>query len=260
MKKPVLFFTIADQNNLKYAKSLENSFRKFHKDIPFYIVTGLELEGYLKDDQNFFYRATPILAEKFLEEYELVVKIDADSIVCGDISYIWKTTDYDTGTVINWNRYDQQVYGLVQGWGIQPVEYMNCGLVAMRNKKFVHDWKVLCFSNQFDRMQFKEQDLLNAMIYFGNWNIRCFDHGDGPAKMSAWWGLISKGEWNRVELKGDTMIVPKGLGDTPFPPKEVEVKIIHWAGGKGVKMNYRSFFSEEVSKRLDYLISEEKKS
>jgi len=257
--KPVVFVTIADVNNLKYAKALKNSFQKFHKDIPFEIITGEALEGFTKNDPMFFYRATPIVGEQYLKEYELVVKIDADSIVLGDLSYIWNTKDYDVGTVINWNRIDPQRYGLVQGWGILPVEYMNCGLVAMRNPKFVHEWKNLCFTKQFDRLQFKEQDLLNALLYFGNWNVRCFDHGDGPAQMHAWWGLISKGEWPRAEVKKEIIYIPQGLGNTPFPPVDMELKIIHVAGGNVPnKMNYHTWFKPEVAKRIDYLVSEEK--
>ena len=257
MKKDVLFFTIADQNNIKYAKDLERSFRKFHKDIDFKIVTGEELESYTKDDKMFFYRATPILGEKYLKEYELVVKLDADSIVLGDLSYIWKTSDYDICTVINWNRYDIQIFGFIQFQGVLPVEYMNCGLVGMRSEKFVHDWKILCFSPQFDRLQFREQDLLNAMIYYGNWNVRCLDHMDKIGGNEAWWGMIGKLEWSRAELRGDKIVIPKGFGSTPFPPNDTELKVIHMGGGS-VKEQWSKFFSPEVMKRINYLISEEK--
>ena len=253
--KPVLFFTIADERNLPYAKTLEKSFQYFHADVPFAIVQGEELTGYTKDDPMFFYRATPILGAKYLKEYELVVKMDADSLVLGDLSYIWNTKDYDVGTVINWNRVDPAMYGYVQGWGIAPPEYMNCGLVAMRNSDFVKQWKNLCFTPQFDRLQYKEQDLLNIMVYYGNWNVRCFDHGDGIAKMNAWWGLISKGEWRRAEVENGKIFVPKGLGDTPFPPNDMELKVIHVAGGNQAnKMNYHTFFPEKVAKRIDEIL------
>lgn len=259
MKKDVLFITIADQKNIGYAKSLENSFKKFHEDIDFIIIQGEELQAYLASDPMFFYRATPILGEKYLKEYDLVVKIDADSMVCGDLSYIWNTKDYDMGTVINWNRSDPQKYGLVQFQGVLPVEYMNCGLVAMRSEKFVHEWKNLCFTPQFDRCQYKEQDLLNAMIYYGNWNVRCFDHLDKIGGNHSWWGLLSKGEWVRAELRGDDIVIPKGLGDTPFPPEDITIKVLHAGGGNQPnKMNHGTWFNKDIVKRLDYLTSETK--
>jgi len=259
MKKPVVAFTVCDKNNEKYAEMLKNSLRKFHteEELPLVIIKGEELLTYTKDDPMFFYRQKPIIGDGLLKEYDLVIGLDCDQIVLGDISYIWKTKDYDVGTVLNYNRVDPPKFGYVQFQGVLPVEYMNCGLVSMRSERFVHDWKVLCFSQQFDRLQYKEQDLLNAMIFYGNWNVRCFDLGDGIAKMKAWWGMISKGEWNRAELRGDEIICPKGLGDTPFPPDDMTLKIIHPGGGNQAnKMNYATWFREDIVKRIDYLVSE----
>lgn len=256
MKKPLLFYTIADANNMPYATSMWNSFKKFHPDVDTYTVTGDELAEYLKNDPAFFYRATPILSERFLKDYELVVKIDADSVVLGDLSYIWETKDYDVATVINWNRIDPEQFGLVGGWGILPTEYMNAGLVAIRSEKFAHHWNVLCFTPQFDRLQYKEQDLLNVLCYFGNYNVRCLDHGDGPAKVNAWWGLISKGEWTRAVLKEGKIFIPKGEGDQPFPDKDTELKIVHMAGGAGTKKdNWQVYFPEAIYTRIKELIS-----
>jgi len=126
----------------------------------------------------------------------------------------------------------------------------------MRSEKFVHHWKVLCFSNQFDRLQYKEQDLLNILCYYGNYNVRCLDHGDKPANMAAWWGLIAKGEYTRCILKDNKIIIPKGFGDTPFPTEDLELKVIHAAGGNQAnKMNYHTWFSEDIASRLDFLVS-----
>lgn len=260
MKKPLLFYTIADDNNLPYAKSLVNSFKKFHKDIPFHIVQGEELKAYLANDPHFFYRATPILTEKYLKEYELVVKMDSDCLVLGDLSYVWNTKDYDVATVMNYNRIDYKMLGgfiALEQIGITPVEYMNNGFVACRSEKFAHQWKVACFTPQFDRIAMREQGILNILCYFGNYNIRCLDHGDGPADMHAWWGLIGKGEWNKAILKDDKIIVPKS--DDGFPKVDTEVKVTHMAGGStGKKDNWGAYFSPEVMKRINYLISEEK--
>lgn len=237
---------------------MENSLRKFHKDVDYHLVEGDELATHLRVDPQFFYRATPIIAEKYIKDYELVLKIDADSIITGSLDAVFNTVDYDIGTVINWNRVDPQQYGYVQGWGIQPPEYFNCGFVAMRSEAFIRHWKALCFSPQFDRMQYREQDLLNVLCYYGNYNVRCFDHPNSP-ELGYWYGLISKGEWNRAILKNDAIIVPKGEGDTPFPDRDMELKVLHFAGGAGAtKMNYKIFFSDDVSERLDRLVANSK--
>lgn len=266
-KKQAIAFCIADKNNIKYANTMIKSLRYFHKDLPIMLVTNetdkalLPKDVILKDlgpymvDQMFFYRATPIVAESLLDEYELVLKIDADSLILGDLSLIMETKDYDIGTVINWNRFDEKFYPLVQGWGIFPAEYFNCGFVAMRSKKFVHDWRMLCYTNLFDRLQYKEQDLLNALCYFGNYNVRCFDFGDNRLELNAWYGIIGKGEWNRAIVKNGKIIVPKGLGDTPFPPSDMEIKVAHMGGGNGApKDNWGSFFSREAMERIEEIL------
>lgn len=253
MKKPVIAITVADFNNYKYALKLERSFKHFHPDIPFKVITNKELETYVKDDPHFFYRQKPILGEQYLSEYDLVLGLDADQIILGDLSYIWNTTDYDIGCVLNYNQPDVERYGLIQGWGISPIEYVNCGLVAMRSTKFVHNWKAWCFSPQFERLQFREQDGLNAMVYHGNWNVRIFDHGDGPAKMAAFWGLFGKSYWSKAIMRDGKVIIPKV--DAGIPKVDTELKVIHWGGGNiGNKLNYRVFFNEEVSDFIDTVI------
>lgn len=271
IKKPIVVFCIADKNNFPYALTMLKTLRKFH-DWPVMLYTNetdkklvsqlpgnvkiVDLNPYLVD-QMFFYRATPILAEPLMDEYELVLKLDADQLILGNLDYIFDTKDYDIGTVLNANRSDFQYYGWVElsRIGIFPIEYFNCGLVAMRSKKFVHNWLIDCYSIQFDRMQYKEQDILNILCYFGNYNVRCFDHGDGVAKMSAWWGIIGKSEWNRAVVRGKKIVVPIGLGDTPYPPQDMEIKIAHLGGGNGSpKNNWGNYFTPEAMEIINELI------
>lgn len=276
MKKPVLIFTTADQNNFPYAVLMLNSLTKFHKppEVDIILFTnetrkeqlarlpkGVEVKDVTPflDDPAFWYRQKPILAEQFMDDYEVVLGMDADQLVVGSLDYIFTTKDYDIGTVINGNRVDPQFYGVVQFQGVHPMEYFNCGLVAMRSKKFVHDWKVLCYTPQFDRSQYREQDLLNAMCYYGNWNVRCFDYGDGPAKYFAWHGLIAKGELPRAILKGTDIVIPKGEGDSPFPPTDITLKVIHTGGGNMPnKLAYQGWFSDQkIVERIDALVKHE---
>ena len=270
-----VFFSACDVNNFPYAITFWNSMTKFHSpekiDMILYtnqtdktqlakLPKGVKVEDISKlllQDKNFWYRQKPVLMEPLMEKYELVVGFDVDQFVVGSLDYILNTKDYDVGTVINWNRIDPKLYGFVQFQGVMPAEYFNCGLVAARSKKFVHHWRVLCFSQQFDRLQYREQDLLNVLAYYGNYNVRCFDIPDGIAKYAAWHGLIVKGELGSIILRGNDLIVSKGIGPTPFPPTEITVKVIHIGGGNQPnKMNFRSWFSnEEVIKRIEHLIA-----
>lgn len=80
--KPV-FFTIADKNNMPYAVKMINSLRKFH-DTEVRIITEEDIAKF--KDKDFFYRATPIIAnELFKEGYDVVIKLDADQIITGSL-------------------------------------------------------------------------------------------------------------------------------------------------------------------------------
>jgi len=273
MKKPILAITTADKNNFNYAVMMLNSLRKFH-DWPAILVTDevdpeklkllpkdvevKDLTVYIKNDPHFFYRQKPILMEEYIKDYEVVLGLDSDQIITGSLDYILETKDYDVAGVLNYNALDAQQYGVVQGWGINPIEYVNCGLVAVRSEKFVHEWYVWAFSPQFERMQYKEQDGLNIKIYHGNWNCRILDHGDEPAKMHAVWGLFGKSHWNKAILQDDKLIIPKDEADLIFSKYDTEIKVLHWAGGNGSpeKMQYRTRFSDDIIERIDYLVSD----
>lgn len=253
--KKVIAYTIADQNNIEYAKMLEKTIRKFHtaEELPFHIVQGEELNNYLKSDQHFFYRATPIIAKKFIDEYETVIKMDADQLVLGNLNYLWETNDFEVGTVLNINRVDPQKYGLVQIQGVIPQEYFNCGLVVMKSKKFIEHWEELCMSKYFYNFQYREQDLLNLLCHFGQYKVRCLDYYDNARGESNFWGLVSKGEWHKAILKDKQVILPRGTDN--YPDRDTVLKVIHWAGGGFEKrMNYKAYFQPEVSDYIDTLI------
>ena len=248
--KKVIAFTIADDNNQEYLKMFVNSLRKFHseEELPLKVIGQKELQEIRIDEK--FYKMTPYIA-KDLKEYDLIAKFDCDQIVCGDLSHIWQDEDYDVGTVLNWNRVDPKTYGEVAVWDVTAPIYYNCGFVVMRSKEFIDHWWKLCDKPNIKNYRYREQDLLNILCYYGNYKVKCFD----DQKM--WHGLIVKSEWNKLEMRGDEIICPKGQDG--FPPDEKIIKMIHWGGGQnGVKMNYKAYFKEDVIARLDYLTHEKK--
>lgn len=271
-KKPVVMAAVGSKEYSKYAIPFWKSMVKFHNpkeiDMLWYTnekdknilkrlpegITLVDLDPYLKDPQ-FYFRQKPVIGEPLLDNYELAILFDSDQLILGDLSYIIRTSDYDVGTVINWNRWDEKFYPLVSIPGIAPIEYFNCGLVACRSKKFFHHWNVLCFSPQFERLQYREQDMLNYMCYYGNYNVRCFDIPDGVAKYAAWHGILAKGELHRTILRGKDIIIPKGEGDTPFPPEDITLKAISLGGGHGaLKDNWANYFPPEVMTRVSEII------
>ena len=244
MKKCI--FTIADENNMKYANMMAKSLRKFHsaEELPLVIVGPEELKKWTIDP-FFFYRATPVIAAGLMEEFDTVIKIDADSIITGDLSASW-TDPVDAACVFNSNPREYQAYPYTI-LDINPLEYLNCGYVVMKSKELVKHWKDLCFTYHFNNYQMKEQDLLNIIAHYGNYQIQALDVGDSL------WGLSSKGYWKDIVFeKGKLMLHPQEDG---YPRASKYIKIIHWAGGnEPQKMNYRTKFKEDVVKYLDKLV------
>ena len=244
-------FTIADKNNLPYYEMMSKTFKKFHPDIELRLYGDKEIKEY--NDSGFFYRATPIIAKNLMDEgYELVLKLDSDQLILGNLKYVFKG-DYDIGTVLNINRVDPSRYGLVSTYNIPPNRYMNCGFVAMTSKRFVDNWYRLCHSPLFNSLQYKEQDILNILYHYGDYKTKCFDDYDNVYGYYAFHGLVAKGEGMRMVVRKDKVILPRG--EDGYPDRDIVVKAYHWAGGAGeVKMNYRISFSEEVIDYIDTLL------
>lgn len=242
MKQPICFFTVAgDPVNLHYAAMMEASLKHFHPDIPLVLFGDKEVKQ--TNDGGIFYRATPVFGRILLDKYELVIKIDADSIVTGKLDHIFEDQTYDMGNVSNFNRVDQAMYNFpLTTWDIPLDRYMNCGFVAMRSKELVEHWLKLCYSDSFKNYRFKEQDLMNIIYHYGNYNVKCFDDSN------KWHGLISKGEWLNLKMRDGEIVLPPVNG---YPNEMKTIKVIHMAGGNVPdKMNIHKFFTGDVEKKL----------
>src|SRR3990167_7525207 len=179
--KKIVAFSIADGNNLSYFQKMEKSFHYFHPKIEMKLVGPPELASILQKDNQFFYRATPAIGWNLLDQgYDVVVKIDADSVITGDISHTWKEK-FDIGVVNNSNPREYEKYP-VTVWNIHPLSYLNCGFVVMQSRLFVQHWLSLCASPHFLHYQMREQDLLNIMAFYmgreqggGPYNVKFLD-------------------------------------------------------------------------------------
>lgn len=246
MKKKVCAFTIADDNNKKYLSMMRSSLRRWHDadELPLIEIVNPELSNTLKVDPEFFYRATPTVAAQLIDSYETVIKIDADSIITAPINEAWEG-DHDVKVVLNSNPREVKQYP-VSVLDLHPVQqYVNCGFVAMRSKEFVEHWLQLCMSPHFHSYQFREQDLLNILVHYGNYNCELLDNGTG------FWGLSSKGYWTDIQLKDDQLVLP---ANTEWNKSDKIIRVIHWAGGNTPnKMNVHVRFQEDVAKWLNNL-------
>lgn len=258
-------FTVADSKNLKYAFLLIKSFKHFHPDIPIVLWTDEQRKEKLPKDcevrllvvqPDIFVKQKPLFANiLFNEGYEAVLGLDSDMIVLGSLDYIFKHEDYDIGTALNFNPLDFRTYGPIT---IPPVhyatEYQNAGLVMMRNHKLVKHWLRLCNSGFFNRLLYREQDLMNIIIWFGEYKHKCFDDADNIENYYAWHGLLATHSGLKMKVVNKDVILPKS--EDGYPSQDIKVKVWHPAGGQTNedKLNYRTAFSEEVIERIGEIL------
>ena len=235
-------YTIADEKNLPWAKSLEKSFHHFHPQIPFIIYGDKEIDETHLSRPGVFYVATPYFGRQLIKDYQQVIKIDADSIITAPLEIIDYPEDFDAAVVYNWTR--DAISQTVKVWDIAPQGYLNNGFVVFRSAEFIeHIWR-LCTGPFINNYPYKEQDMLNIVAYYGNYKVKLLDMGN------SWYGLRSKSEWNKAIMKDGLMVIPKGKD--LFPEQDKIIRCIHWAGGAlDVKMNYRIYFNDECSAYLD---------
>lgn len=245
-RKNLCIFTIVDEKNLQYYEKFKNSLHYWHPDIELKLVGGNELNRLLQQDPQFFYRATPAVAWNLIKEYKTVIKADCDQVITGDISHTWQG-DFDVAVVNNSNPRELKKYPITV-WNIHPLSYINCGFVVMKSQAFIDHWLELCVSPHFLNYQFREQDLLNIMIFYmgdglkGPYKIKFLDASQYAH------GLITKGYWIDFILKENQLILPK---NEEWNKEDKIVKIIHWAGGNQPnKMNFNLQFKPDVAKWL----------
>lgn len=252
-----VIFTVCDQNNLKYARKLIKSFKYFHPEKDFVLFTNAKVENIpgvrilpiTSTDKDIWYEQKPYFADiLFREGYESVLGLDSDQLILGKLDYLFNTTGYDVGTVLNFNPLDFRTYGAISVNGVHyATEYYNCGLVMMRNHKFVKHWLRLCNSKYFPRFTYKEQDLFNLICHFGEYEVKCYDDADPDNNYFAWHGLLGSREALRMQMVNGEVYLP--ASPEGFPSRDIIYKVYHAGNGQtpNDKLNHRLIFNEDVA-------------
>lgn len=243
-----VFFTVADKNHKAWAVNLEKSFKKFHPDIEFKIYSDEYVDKALKQDPQFFYKQKPWVMRELIKDYDLVVGMDADSIVTGSLDYIL-TGEYGVGVVNNFSNLDSKIYGAIGVFNIHPQAYINCGLVATTDKDFVSHWWEMCSRRDvFESLRYREQDLLNIITTYGMYNVVNFDRFGG-----GFYGLSGKDLWHEATMKKGELVV-EFTDDTGKVVLTRPIKVIHVGGGFNPnKMSLDKYFNDEVNKYIKSL-------
>lgn len=158
-KERVVFFTFVSDNYYYPVGTFKmvNSFKRFHPDIDLVVFRQDMIDTVFEKKGVNFYNAKPTFAKLLTPYYDLVVNIDADSVILGRLEEILKD-DYEIGSVMNFNDYENRTIE-----NVNEKMFLNAGLVASRNKEF---WDIWEKANK-GAMKYvcKENDVMNLVIY-----------------------------------------------------------------------------------------------
>jgi len=158
-KNKIVFFTLVSDDYYYQIGTPKfiNSFKGFHPDIDLVVFRQDIIDKVFKKTGLNFFNAKPTFAKMLVPYYDLVVNIDADSVVLSRLDKVLKG-DYDVGGVMNFNDYENRTID-----NVDEKMFLNAGLIASTNKRF---WDVWEEANK-DAMKYvcKENDVMNLVLY-----------------------------------------------------------------------------------------------
>lgn len=135
-----------------------NSFKRFHPDIDLVIFRQDMVDKVFKEKGINFYQAKPYFAELLMHKYDLVVNIDADTIILDRLVEVFDNVDYEIGSVANENEYENASVE-----NVTEDMYLQAGLVASTSKDFWLKWQEA--NKEAMKYLRKENDTLNLLVY-----------------------------------------------------------------------------------------------
>lgn len=134
-----------------------NSFKKYHPDIDLVVFRQSTIDKLFKEKDINFYQAKPFFAE-LLFDYDLIVNIDADHVICGRMTEVFDNVNYDVAMPTNLNDYENASFE-----NITEEMYLQAGMVASTKKEFWLRWQEIN-RKAMDYIR-KENDTVNLLIY-----------------------------------------------------------------------------------------------
>lgn len=159
MNEKIVFYTyVSDEyyDGIGTPK-LINSFKKFHPDIDLIVFRQDIIEKIFNEKNLYFENAKPTFAKLLTDKYDLIVSIDADTIITARLDEILKN-DYEVGSVVQMCDISRPCVE-----NVTAEMYVQAGLVASRNRKFWDKWGEA--NKDSEKYIYKEQDILNLVWY-----------------------------------------------------------------------------------------------
>lgn len=225
------------------AHKLSQSIKYFHPDIDFYCFGDKQLNELFNIHTNVNWNTVhPFVSYQLINDYDMVVHFDADSMVVGKLNELLDITNLDFDVIGVRNNNDFNKAGKdnpITNPGQDPQKYLNAGLVAITNKSFIEQWMMnnIKFGNQ---MPFQEQTVLNFMT--DNWKVKILD----PIDSDVYYGISNLygnnthwDSWMDINLVNNELIL-----------NNKKVKVLHHGGGHGTTKLDFNLFNNEVKQYL----------
>lgn len=236
--KKVVFFTIVGDNYYYNCGThkMVNSFKRFHPDIDLVVFRQDMVDKVFKEKGINFFTAKPTFAKILAPHYDLVVNIDADSVILARLDEVL-ADDYDVGSVWNYNDYENRKIE-----NVTEKMFLNAGLVASRNKEF---WDIWEYENR------------NAFKYICAENdILCLTWYNHPVVKKMKRKIFDKDK-NYLGCKSLNREKECYLEDGKVMCRKERVKVYHNAKGRRFpKLDYPNLgFSSDVANYMEALSS-----
>lgn len=156
--KKVAFIPVDDKHFYPEGTHIAiNSFKRFHPDIDLAVIRQDVVDKLFKEKGTNWYNSKPFMAEMFFD-YDLIVNIDADTIILDRMTEVFDKVDYDVAFPWNYNDYENASFD-----NITEEMYLQAGMVASTNKQFWLTWQ----KYNKDAMKYirRENDIANLVVY-----------------------------------------------------------------------------------------------
>ena len=215
MKAVVCTHCSDDVYETSYCRLLENSFRHFHPDIPLVTFKTEDLNRLAKPWD--FFHIIPNVCLTLADQYDLVVHMDADSIVTARLDEVLNPT-WELACVLDNTQDGKRIDSLEN---LANFKGINAGLVASTRKDFWELWKA---TNEAQwewskELPFYEQSHLNNIFYSGKFNGVILER----LHPASWFGVVSRYSpeaWQEIQCLDDQLWI-----------EGRRIKILHQAAG-----------------------------
>ena len=237
-----------DYSELLGVEKLANSIKYFHPEVD-HVIFDTKMTEQIHSEMPWMKPIWMMAATclPFVEEYDMVVHLDADAVVTGPMTEFFESEEDIIG-VRNNNSLDKASghdFGITithlppfgNGQQIPIQGFINAGMIGANNKEFWVDWhdvnkqsaKIKTEVNPYAHGIGDEQDTLNQIFHSGEYTTKIVDaRGTGVSYgLSNTWGTVTHWDsWKDLYVEDDCLCL-----DDPADGAKMKVKVLHQAGG-----------------------------